>query len=114
MIEQVHKMKQEKHGESPIWGRVEAMVLDAQALEGIEDASISHLTGTMVYNLVANGRQALEAAHRVLQPGGVIGMTLGAGAEWMDLVLYLSFVFLTVLLRCIILIVYISLWPSCP
>ncbi|KAG4433898.1 hypothetical protein IFR05_010617 [Cadophora sp. M221] len=85
MIEQVQRIQQEKKNENPIWSRVEAKVLDAQALEGIEDASISHITGTMVYNLVANGRQALEAAHRVLQPGGIIGMTLGAGAEWMDL-----------------------------
>lgn len=86
MIEQVQRIQQEKKDENPTWSRVEAKVLDAQVLEGIEDASISHITGTMVYNLVANGRQALEAAHRALQPGGIIGMTLGAGAEWMDLV----------------------------
>ncbi|KAL5319449.1 hypothetical protein ACEPPN_012503 [Leptodophora sp. 'Broadleaf-Isolate-01'] len=85
MIEQVQRIQQEKKDENPTWSRVEAKVLDAQVLEGIEDASISHITGTMVYNLVANGRQALEAAHRALQPGGIIGMTLGAGAEWMDL-----------------------------
>ncbi|RDW91516.1 hypothetical protein BP5796_02681 [Coleophoma crateriformis] len=85
MIEQVQKLQKHKQDGSPIWTRVEAKVLDAQALDGIEDASISHITGTMVYNLVANGRQALEAAYRVLQPAGVIGMTLGAGAEWMEL-----------------------------
>jgi len=87
MIEQVQKIqKQEAQDGNAIWSQVETKVLDAQALDGIEDASISHITGTMVYNLVANGRQALEAAHRVLQPAGVIGMTLGAGAEWMDTV----------------------------
>ncbi|KAH7310116.1 S-adenosyl-L-methionine-dependent methyltransferase [Rhexocercosporidium sp. MPI-PUGE-AT-0058] len=85
MIEQVQRSQQVKKDENPIWSRVEAKVLDAQILEDIRDESISHITGTMVYNLVANGRQALEAAHRVLQPGGIIGMTLGAGAEWMDL-----------------------------
>ncbi|KAH7377936.1 S-adenosyl-L-methionine-dependent methyltransferase [Cadophora sp. MPI-SDFR-AT-0126] len=85
MIEQVQKIKGELAGENPIWGRVEPRVLDAQTLDAVEDSSISHITGTMVYNLVANGRQALEAAHRVLQPGGVIGMTLGAGAEWMEM-----------------------------
>lgn len=63
-----------------------AKVLDAQVLNGVEDASISHITGTMVYNLVANGRQALEAAYRVIEPEGVIGLTLGASAEWMELV----------------------------
>ncbi|KAK0101020.1 hypothetical protein ONS95_012992 [Cadophora gregata] len=87
MIDQVQKIKDEKAGEDPIWRRVEPRVLDAHTLDGIEDSSMSHITGTMVYNLVANGRQALEAAHRVLQPGGVIGMTLGAGAEWMELVI---------------------------
>ena len=86
MIEQVQKIKDERAGENQIWGRMEPKVLDAHTLDGIKDSSVSHITGTMVYNLVANGRQALEAAHRVLQPGGVIGMTLGAGAESMDLV----------------------------
>lgn len=86
MIEQIQKLQKQEHSGNTIWSRVEAKVLDAQVLAGIEDASISHITGTMVYNLVANGRQALEAAHRVLQPAGVIGMTLGAGAEWIDLV----------------------------
>ncbi|KAL2067809.1 hypothetical protein VTL71DRAFT_15905 [Oculimacula yallundae] len=85
MIEQVRIIQKEKEKEQPIWARVEAKVLDAQSLNGLEDASMSHITGTMVYNLVSNGRQALEAAHRVLQRGGVIGMTLGAGAEWMDI-----------------------------
>ncbi|CZR70003.1 uncharacterized protein PAC_19904 [Phialocephala subalpina] len=85
MIEQVQKFQKQEQDGSPIWSRVEAKVLDAQVLDGIEDGSISHITGTMVYNLVANGRQALEAAHRVLQPAGVIGMTLVAGAELMDL-----------------------------
>jgi ubiquinone/menaquinone biosynthesis C-methylase UbiE len=86
MIEQVQKLQKKEQGRNPIWSRVEAKVLDAQVLDGIKDASISHITGTMVYNLVANGRQALEAAHRVLQPEGVIGMTLGASGELMDLV----------------------------
>jgi ubiquinone/menaquinone biosynthesis C-methylase UbiE len=87
MIEQVQKIqKQEELDDNPIWSRVETKILDAQALDGIEDMSISHITGTMVYNLVANGRKALEAAHRVLEPAGLIGMTLGAGAEWMDMV----------------------------
>ncbi|KUJ24604.1 uncharacterized protein LY89DRAFT_679693 [Mollisia scopiformis] len=85
MIEQVQKRQKEEQDSNPIWSRVEAKVLDAQVLDGIEDAFISHITGTMVYNLVSNGRQALEAAHRVLQPGGIIGMTLGAGAEWMEM-----------------------------
>jgi ubiquinone/menaquinone biosynthesis C-methylase UbiE len=93
MIEQVQKIQKQEQDGNPIWSRVEAKVLDAQVLDGIEDASISHITGTMVYNLVANGRQALEAAHRVLQPTGIIGMTLGAGAEWMDLVRTCLFAF---------------------
>lgn len=86
MIEQVKKLQKQEYGNRPIWSQVEAKVLDAHVLDGIENASISHITGTMVYNLVANGRQALEAAYRVLQPAGVIGMTLGAGAELMELV----------------------------
>lgn len=86
MVEQVLKLQAEKKGENPIWNRVEAKVLDAQVLEEVEDGSISHITGTMVYNLVTDGRKALEAAWRVLVPGGTVGMTLGAGAEWMDLV----------------------------
>jgi ubiquinone/menaquinone biosynthesis C-methylase UbiE len=69
-----------------IWQRLEAKVLDAHTLSGISDDSISHITGTMVYNLVADGRKALEAAHRVLVPGGVIGVTLGSGGEWIEIV----------------------------
>lgn len=86
MIEQIEKRKVEELGTCPIWSQVEAKMLDAQVLDGIEDSSISHLTGTMVYNLLASGRQGLQAGYRVLHPGGVIGMTLGSGSEWMDLV----------------------------
>ncbi|PQE06298.1 methyltransferase family protein [Rutstroemia sp. NJR-2017a BBW] len=85
MIAQVQKLQQEKQVQTPIWRRVEGKVGDAQVLEGIDDASISHITGTMVYNLVEDGRRALEAAHRVLAPEGVLGMTLGMGGEWMDM-----------------------------
>ncbi|PQE10634.1 methyltransferase family protein [Rutstroemia sp. NJR-2017a WRK4] len=85
MIAQVQKLQQEKQVQTPIWSRVEGKVGDAQVLEGIDDASISHITGTMVYNLVEDGRRALEAAFRVLRPEGVIGMTLGMGGEWMDM-----------------------------
>jgi len=86
MVAQIQKMQQQELDGNPIWSRVEAKLLDAQVLDGIDDASISHITGTMVYNLVSDGRQALQAAHRVLQPAGVIGMTLGSGAEWIDMV----------------------------
>jgi ubiquinone/menaquinone biosynthesis C-methylase UbiE len=99
MMEQVQKIQKQEQDRNPIWSRVEAKVLDAQVLDGIEDASISHVTGTMVYNLVANGRQALEAAHRVLLPTGVLGITLGAGAEWIDLVSAYYFLLLSALLR---------------
>ncbi|PQE16176.1 methyltransferase family protein [Rutstroemia sp. NJR-2017a BVV2] len=85
MIEQVQKMQKEKQVQNPIWSRVEGKVGDAQVLDGIDDASISHITGTMVYNLVEDGRRALEAAYRVLRPEGVVGMTLGKSAEWMDM-----------------------------
>jgi ubiquinone/menaquinone biosynthesis C-methylase UbiE len=87
MIERVQeqqKKAQEEGGNIP-WSRVEPKVLDTQVLEGIEDGSISHITGTHVYMLLENGHQALEAAYRVLQPGGILGMTNVATAELMDL-----------------------------
>lgn len=68
------------------WQRLEALVLDTHTLEGIEDKNISHITGTMVYNLVAEGRKAMQAANRVLVPGGVLGVTLGSGGEWIEIV----------------------------
>src|SRR4051812_15811113 len=101
MIEQVQRIQKEKQDQNPIWSRVEGKVGDAQVLDGIDDASISHITGTMVYNLVENGRRALEAAHRVLQPAGVVAMTLGKTAEWMDMV-RLCFLSSALISRCML------------
>ncbi|KAM3089558.1 hypothetical protein ACMFMG_001142 [Clarireedia jacksonii] len=85
MISQVQKLQKEKQDQNPIWARVEGVIGDAHVLEDIKDASISHITATMVYNLVEDGRRALQAAHRVLEPKGLVAMTLGKSAEWMDL-----------------------------
>lgn len=85
MVEQIRERQNKEQDANSLWRRVEAKVLDAQELEGIEDGSISHITGTHVYNLVADGRKALQAALRVLKPGGVVGITTVAVAEWMEL-----------------------------
>ncbi len=86
MIEQVCERRGREQGTNAIWQRVEAKVLDAQELEGIEDDSVSHITGTHVFNLLYDSRKAFQAADRVLQPDGVVGMTLLAVAEWMELI----------------------------
>lgn len=85
MAKQVRERRNMEQVANALWRRVEVKVLDAQELEGIEDGSISHITGTHVYNLVADGRKALQAALRVLKPGGVVGMTTIYVAEWMEL-----------------------------
>lgn len=86
MAEQVRERQNKEKGSSALWQRVEVEVLDAQELDGIEDGSISHITGSHVYNLVADGRRALHAALRVMKPGGVVGMTTVCVAEWMELI----------------------------
>ncbi|OCK73326.1 S-adenosyl-L-methionine-dependent methyltransferase [Lepidopterella palustris CBS 459.81] len=84
MVEQVQERKKREAGNST-WEGLETIVADAQDLSGIEDASISHVMGSLVYNLLPERREALAAAYRVLKPGGVLCTATWVSVEWMDL-----------------------------
>ncbi|KAF2494791.1 S-adenosyl-L-methionine-dependent methyltransferase [Lophium mytilinum] len=83
MIEQLEERK--KTATDPLWNRIEPLVSNAEDLAGIDDSSISHVMGSLVYNLIPDSQKALQAAYRVLKPGGVVCMSTWTNLEWMDL-----------------------------
>lgn len=91
MIEQVHKTKTTglANGES-LWENVEAVVLDAQALVGVENGSMSHVLAGMVYFMLPKPAKALNESLRVLDDGGVLTCSSFQDAEWIDLMSLIS------------------------
>lgn len=67
-----------------VWKRLEVRKLDAHDLRGLDDESMSHITGGHLYFLLEDHQQALREAHRVLCPGGIIGMTSGKSSQHLD------------------------------
>lgn len=60
------------------WENVEAGVLDARNLAGIEDASLSHVLSTFMVCLVPEPKKVVAEMLRVTRPGGVLGLGLWA------------------------------------
>lgn len=91
MIKQTESMKAEKvaAGEA-IWDRLQVSVKDAHTLEGIDDKSVSHVTGGFLYMLVPEPRKALAATHRVLDDDGVLVLTCWKRSNWMDAMLQIN------------------------
>ena len=60
------------------WENVEARVLDARKLEGIEDASLSHVLSTFMVCLTPEPKRVVAEMSRVTRPGGVLGLGVWA------------------------------------
>lgn len=56
------------------WKNLEARVLDARNLEGIEDASLSHVLSTFMVCLAPEPKRVVAEMFRVTRPGGVLGL----------------------------------------
>ncbi|KAH8773846.1 S-adenosyl-L-methionine-dependent methyltransferase [Diaporthe sp. PMI_573] len=70
------------------WARVEAAVCDAADLLGlaVEDGAFSHVTAGLLLLMVQRPGDVLAETRRVLQPGGVFGMTSFRSVGWMDII----------------------------
>ena len=60
------------------WENVEARLLDAQNLEGIEDASLSHVLSTFMVCFTPDPEKVVAEMLRVTRPGGVLGLGVWA------------------------------------
>jgi ubiquinone/menaquinone biosynthesis C-methylase UbiE len=87
MVEQVkafQALEAQKDPASP-WARLEVSVLDAMNLQGIADASLSHVTAGWVYFMTSDPQKCLSESKRVLKPEGVLSLSSWKGSQWMDL-----------------------------
>jgi len=89
MIDQFENTKREKVATGDRhWKRVEAKVLDAQNLVGLENGIFSHaLAGLMLFGL-PDPLKALKELHRVLTSengGGVVALSAWERIEWMEM-----------------------------
>ncbi|KAI5921287.1 S-adenosyl-L-methionine-dependent methyltransferase [Camillea tinctor] len=85
MIEQVGHAKEKavKLDPTSLWARVDARVLDAMDLSAIPDASLSHVLAGWVYHMTSDPQKCLTETHRVLKPGGVLGVTSWKETQWL-------------------------------
>ena len=60
------------------WENVEARLLDAQNLKGIEVASLSHVLSTFMVCLAPDPKKVVAEMLRVTRPGGVLGLGVWA------------------------------------
>ena len=77
-------------GKAEVWKRVETKVLDAMDLQGVADASISHVMAGWVFFMTSDPQKCLSEGLRVLAPGGVLACTSWEGSQWLDLMGLLS------------------------
>lgn len=71
-------------GGHKIWKRLRASTADAHTLDGMADASMSHVVGGFLYMLLADPPKALLASHRVLRTGGVLALSCWKTSQWME------------------------------
>jgi ubiquinone/menaquinone biosynthesis C-methylase UbiE len=86
MVEQVSRAKErETSMGNTLWKNVEPLVLDAQDLSSVADASVSHVISSYVLFAVPRADIALKEIHRVLTNNGVFAATSWNSNEWMGL-----------------------------
>ncbi|KLJ13434.1 hypothetical protein EMPG_11624 [Blastomyces silverae] len=67
------------------WERLETAVLDAQDLSSFKDGECSHVLAGFVFNGLPQPAKALQEAHRILRPDGILALTFVKSGEWVDL-----------------------------
>ena len=95
MIKQVEGSKKEaleSEGKenAQIWSRVQTQVLDATDLQGVADASKSHVLAGWVYFMTPDPQKCLTESLRVLQDGGVLACTAWEDSDWLQVMMTLK------------------------
>ncbi|KAF2089410.1 S-adenosyl-L-methionine-dependent methyltransferase, partial [Saccharata proteae CBS 121410] len=66
------------------WKGVETRVLDAQRLDGLPDASFSHVVCSFVVSFVPDPAAAIKEMHRVARPNGALGIATWSRISWTE------------------------------
>jgi len=96
MIKQVEESKKEAlaaaegQQNANVWSRVNTQVLDATDLQGVPDASKSHVLAGWVYFMTPDPRKCLTESLRVLQDGGVLACTAWEDSDWLQVMMTLK------------------------
>lgn len=64
------------------WRNTRTAVQDAQDLNELSNDSFSHVFCTFVINFTQDPRKAISEMHRVLRPGGVVGLLTWSRVSW--------------------------------
>ena len=85
MLDVLRATKQDRiNSSNDLWTRLDVLNIDAHTLLGVDDNSLSHVTGGHVYFLLADPRKALTETNRVLCRRGVLGMTSGHRSQHIE------------------------------
>jgi len=95
MVKQVEGSKKEAlasedQENAQVWSRVQTQVLDATDLQGVANASKSHVLAGWVYFMTPDPQKCLTESLRVLQPGGVLACTAWEASDWLDVMMTLK------------------------
>ena len=67
------------------WENTRTIVQDAQNLKDLEDGSFSHVLCTFVISFTADPQKSICEMHRVLHPGGVVGLATWSKISWVPI-----------------------------
>lgn len=84
---QARKAKESQSADTTVagcWARLELDVMDAQQLDKVNEGTVSHLVGSLVYFMLPDYNKGLADAHRVLQADGIFACTSWSEVGWMD------------------------------
>ena len=68
------------------WDRLQTKVLNAMDMQGVPDASQSHVTAGWVYFMTPDPQKCLSESLRILKPDGVLALSSWEGNQWLDVV----------------------------
>ncbi|SCU99526.1 LAFA_0G24586g1_1 [Lachancea sp. 'fantastica'] len=83
MVESVRRTKIANQG-NKLWDKLELEVCNVEAMNKFPDSCFSHVIASLVL-FFAKPEPAFSEAHRIMQPGGVMGFTTFRENQWLEL-----------------------------
>lgn len=87
MVKQVEASKASAIADDkPGWDRLQTKVLNAMDMQGVPDASQSHITAGWVYFMTPSPQKCLSESLRILKPAGILAASSWEGNQWIDII----------------------------